>query len=159
MQASVTVKTDFLPPIFIITVQGSSCKRHLRRPANYGCPDRTPPAPVFLSADCTCLYQGVIHSSTRKGNRADGVLFPYTRYNRTYHPRALVPCRNPTNGEFSRYPADSLLTGICFVVQHPVRRTRFKGLRTLSGCIQEERGKQIAPPAPARVCSCLRFSR
>lgn len=154
MQASVTVKTDFPATVFIITVQGSEAVSDTPPPAGHGCPDRTPPATVFCLP--TALPVPKSHSSAHgKATGRTECPFPYTRYSHRYHSRALVHGQS-TNGEFSRYPADSSYRHL-FCCVAPSSQDAFRRLRTLSGCIQEERGKQIAPPAPARVCSCLRF--
>ena len=79
----------------------------------------------------TALLVPKSHSSVHgKATGRTECPFPYTRYNRTYHPRALVRGQS-TNGEFSRYPADSSYRHL-FCCAAPSSQDAFRRLRTLS---------------------------
>lgn len=89
MQASVTVKTDFPATVFIITVQGSEAVSDTPPACRPLLPGRTPPATVFCLPTAPPVPKS--HSSVHeKATGRTECPFPYTRYNRTYHPRALV---------------------------------------------------------------------
>ena len=122
MQASVTVKTDFPATVFIITVQGSEAVSDTLQAIVARIEPRLQ---QFFVCRLHCLYQRVIPQYTERqpgGRSALSRIHGITV--RIIHGRLSVV--NPQTENFHAI-RQILLTGICFVVQHPVRRTRFAG--------------------------------